>query len=163
MNCRAYFVSFKKPTTIATFTNKIDTYTLSPVAWKVDKSPSLSPLFDCRGYPTGCALLHAPPVDMVAAQDRAQNRHQDRTVEAPVAERRIGSDKLAGRCPCIEDAVHTVLIVRVVLAPIQDTLPVIEGNRIGDTGDNRQHHNARIQLGQILFCAILLHFATVSE
>lgn len=69
---------------------------------------------------------------MVAAEDNSQDHHQDRSVKAPVAERRIGAHKLARRCFCIEYAVHAILVVRIVFATIQDTFPVIKCNRVGD-------------------------------
>lgn len=94
----------------------------------------LSPLFDGSGYSTGRSLLHASSVDVVAAQDHRTNDHQNRAVETPVAQCRIGTHELTRSGFRVEDTVHAVLIVRVVLAPVQHSLPVVVGYREGDAG-----------------------------
>lgn len=107
---------------------------------------SSPPLLDGGCDPAGHSLLHAAPVDVVAAEDRGQDDHQDRAVEGPVAERRIRTHKLAGSGFRVKDAIYAILVVRVVLAAIEHALPVIVGDRIGHARDD----TARISIDLIL-------------
>lgn len=99
------------------------------------------PLLNGRCNTTRGSLLHAAPKYVVAAQDACQNNHQDRSIEAPVAQGAVAAHKLTRRRFCIEYAVHTVLIIRIVLASIQYPLPVIIRDCKGDARDNGEDND----------------------
>lgn len=94
---------------------------------------------------------------MITAQNDGKNDHQNGAVEAPVAEGAVAAHKLAGRCLGIEQAVHTILVVRILLASVQHTLPVVVGDGVGDTSDYREDEHQRIEYGQPSFGCVLLH------
>lgn len=115
------------------------------------------PLLNGRSDSSRRAPFHAPSEYVVAAQDTSQDYDQDRAIEAPVAQRTVAPYELTRSRFRIEYAVYAVLVVRIVLAPIQHTFPMIIRNGIGDARDNREDNDQWIKYGQILFCPVLLH------
>lgn len=94
---------------------------------------------------------------MITAHDNSQDYHQNGTIEGPITQCGVRSHKLTGRSLGIEDAINAVFIVRIVLASVQNSFPVIKGDSIGDARDNTEKHDKWIKYRQPLFRCVLLH------